>query len=102
MNYVNQINVTGEILKVSFYEKESVTALRLSVATKRQVKTADSALYTITTWHNVTLFDEQARELKDKALKNCWVKVTGQMSQKKFHGKIYNQILPDSIEILPN
>jgi single-stranded DNA-binding protein len=102
MNYLNKIEITGRIGTANFYEKDSGTVLRLSVATRHQVLTSESEIIDITTWHNIALFGDQAKALKDRAVKGQWVKVSGPLSKKKFQGKIYDQVSPDSIEILTN
>jgi single-stranded DNA-binding protein len=102
MNYLNKIEIAGRVGVVNFYEKQTGSALRLSVATRHQVTTGQSEVIEITTWHNVALFGDQAKAMKDKVLKGQWVKVSGPLSKRKYQGKIYDQIQPDSIEILPN
>ena len=102
MKYQNKIEITGRIGTVNFYEKDTGVALRLSVATQHQATMADSESIDVTTWHNVTLFGDKAREFKDRAIKGQWVKVVGPLSKRKYQGKIYDQINPDMIKFLTN
>ena len=102
MNYLNKIQIVGRIGTANFYQKETGVALRLSVATMHQATTASSDMVDLTTWHNVTLFGEQAKALKDLAVKGRWVRVSGPLTKRKYQGKTYDQITPDAIEILPN
>ena len=102
MNYLNKIEITGRIGTANFYDKQTGTALRLSVATRHLVHTSGAEMFEVTTWHNVALFGDQAKALKDKAIKGQWIRVSGPLSKKKYQGKTYDQITPEAIEILPN
>lgn len=102
MKYLNKIEIAGRIGTVNFYEKETGVALRLSIATRHEILNSASEPISITTWHTVALFGDQAKSLKDSAIKGKWVKVSGPLSKRKYNGKFFDQISPESIEIFAN
>lgn len=100
MKFINKIEITGIIGSSNFFQTEAGAALKLSVATRHDVLSSTGKTYEITTWHNVTIFGDDAVAFKDKAVKGVWVKVKGLLSKRKYQGKYYDQINPDKVEVL--